>query len=392
MDNNIDLRATADALQDWRAAEQSAAVARRGKVAAEVAMSAAEQAVEAAEATAQAAKAALAAATLAEESASKTAAAAKAVALAAEVDSVDADSAAELADADERLAHLKYKDAVDRAKSRNARGSTTVAAARLPQPPRRPPRGATSPRRTVLEARMGRNSVATSRCHGRWRDLRASHYRSDAGNADVTRRRVPIRIGTSGFLYEHWRGRLYEPADRGRELERYARAFDTVELNVTFYRMPSSATFRSWASRVPPEFVFAVKASRYLTHIRRLRDPQDAVMLLLERAQELGPHLGPILLQLPPDLPIDLDALDAALDAFPRSIRVAVEPRHPSWFAPRCRPSWSDTLPPFASLTGAGPSLPYGGLRDGPMCDCTRVAVRRAPATAAAHSTDGLTA
>ncbi len=143
---------------------------------------------------------------------------------------------------------------------------------------------------------------------------------------------MPIRIGTSGFLYEHWRGRLYDASDRGRELETYARAFDTVELNVTFYRMPSSATFRSWASRVPAEFVFAVKASRYLTHVRRLREPDAAVAYLLERATELGPHLGPILLQLPPDLPADLDALAATLDAFPPSIQVAVEPRHSSWF------------------------------------------------------------
>ena len=145
---------------------------------------------------------------------------------------------------------------------------------------------------------------------------------------------MPIKIGTSGFLYDHWRGRLYDPSDRGQELEAYARSFDTVELNVTFYRMPGSATFRSWASRVPPGFVFAVKASRYLTHVRRLRDPQDAVELLLERANELGTHLGPILLQLPPDLPVDLDAMDATLTAFPRSIQVAVEPRHPSWFTP----------------------------------------------------------
>jgi uncharacterized protein YecE (DUF72 family) len=149
----------------------------------------------------------------------------------------------------------------------------------------------------------------------------------------VTKGEMPIRIGTSGFLYEHWRGRLYDPPDRGQELETYAGAFETVELNVTFYRMPSSATFRSWASRVPPGFVFAVKASRYLTHIKRLRDPADSVAFLLERALELGPHLGPILLQLPPDLPADLSALEATLDAFPRSIRVAVEPRHASWFS-----------------------------------------------------------
>ena len=142
-----------------------------------------------------------------------------------------------------------------------------------------------------------------------------------------------IRIGTSGFLYEHWRGRFYPPSARGTELEHYAERFDTVELNVTFYRLPSSATFRAWAARVPDGFVYAVKASRYLTHVRRLRDPRGSVDLLMERAGELGPHLGPVLLQLPPDLPADLEHLAETLEAFPRSVRVAVEPRHESWFS-----------------------------------------------------------
>jgi uncharacterized protein YecE (DUF72 family) len=96
--------------------------------------------------------------------------------------------------------------------------------------------------------------------------------------------------------------------------------------------MPSSATFRGWAARVPPGFVFAVKASRYLTHIRRLREPKEPVAFLMERAGELGSHLGPILLQLPPDMPADLDRLAATLEAFPRSVRIAFEPRHASWF------------------------------------------------------------
>jgi len=115
-------------------------------------------------------------------------------------------------------------------------------------------------------------------------------------------------------------------------LEYIAARFDTVELNVTFYRMPSSATFRAWAARVPDGFVFAVKASRYLTHVRRLREPKEPVAFLMERAGELGSHLGPILLQLPPDMPIDLDRLAATLEAFPRSVRVAFEPRHSSWY------------------------------------------------------------
>jgi uncharacterized protein YecE (DUF72 family) len=143
---------------------------------------------------------------------------------------------------------------------------------------------------------------------------------------------MTFRIGTSGFIYDHWRDRFYPSSARGSELELYARTFDTVELNVTFYRMPPSSTFRSWATRVPDDFVFAVKASRYLTHVRRLKQPRDSVALLVDRSRELGSHLGPILIQLPPDLELDLAALEETLDAFPRELRLAVEPRHASWF------------------------------------------------------------
>jgi uncharacterized protein YecE (DUF72 family) len=148
---------------------------------------------------------------------------------------------------------------------------------------------------------------------------------------------MAVRIGCSGFIYEHWRGRYYPPSARGEELEHYARSFDTVELNVTFYRMPSAATFRSWARRVPDDFVFAVKASRFLTHVKRLRDPVPSVDYMVERFSELGRHLGPVLVQLPPDLPLDLDGLVETLDAFPRGWRLAVEPRHASWFVDEVR-------------------------------------------------------
>ena len=108
--------------------------------------------------------------------------------------------------------------------------------------------------------------------------------------------------------------------------------FCTVELNVTFYRMPGASTFQRWADLAPDGFTFAVKASRFLTHVRRLRDPIEPVRFLTERAALLGSHLGPVLLQLPPDMEVDLDLLEATLDAFPRGFRVAVEPRHSSWF------------------------------------------------------------
>ena len=153
---------------------------------------------------------------------------------------------------------------------------------------------------------------------------------------------MTVRIGTSGFLYEHWRGNFYPAASRGAELEYYATRFDLVELNVTFYRMPSRATFQAWANRVPDGFTFAVKASRYLTHIRRLKDPGEPVAFLLERIRELGPHLGPVLVQLPPDMPVDLDGMARTLDAFPPAIRVAVEPRNASWFCEPFRRLLSD--------------------------------------------------
>ena len=116
---------------------------------------------------------------------------------------------------------------------------------------------------------------------------------------------MAIRIGTSGFIYEHWRRRFYPPSARGSELELYARAFDTVELNVTFYRMPPSSTFRSWAARVPEGFLFAVKASRYLTHVRRLQGagrpsssssngPASSVALSADpHPAAAGPRAGP---------------------------------------------------------------------------------------------------
>ena len=169
---------------------------------------------------------------------------------------------------------------------------------------------------------------------------------------------MAIRIGTSGFIYEHWRRRFYPPSARGSELELYARTFDTVELNVTFYRMPPSSTFRSWAARVPEGFLFAVKASRYLTHVRRLREPRPSVELLVERASELGSHLGPILIQLPPDLELDLAALEATLDAFPAPIRLAVEPRHSSWFIEEVRHALVDRNVALCMADRRGPITP----------------------------------
>ena len=158
---------------------------------------------------------------------------------------------------------------------------------------------------------------------------------------------MPVYVGTSGWQYRDWRGLLYPPGlGQIRWLEHYAEHFATVENNGSFYRLPARGTFAGWQDRTPDGFVMAVKASRYLTHIRRLRDPGEPVERLMNAATALGRRLGPVLLQLPPTLPADLGALDACLTAFAQArlvpdggtghaghpVRVAVEFRHDSWW------------------------------------------------------------
>jgi uncharacterized protein YecE (DUF72 family) len=144
---------------------------------------------------------------------------------------------------------------------------------------------------------------------------------------------MALHVGTSGWQYRDWRGAFY-PADlpQSRWLEHYAARFATVEVNNTFYRLPERSTFEEWAKRTPDDFVLAMKASRYLTHIRRLRDPAEPVGRMLDRAQGLAVKLGPVLVQLPPNLPGDATRLKETLARFPRRVRVAFEPRHSSWF------------------------------------------------------------
>lgn len=144
---------------------------------------------------------------------------------------------------------------------------------------------------------------------------------------------MPVNVGTSGWQYRDWRGVLY-PAGlaQSRWFDRYTRAFATVENNSAFYRLPSHETFASWHARMPADFTMAVKASRFLTHIRRLRDAEEPVRRLLAAAAGLGDKLGPILLQLPPTLRADPERLEACLTLFPATLRVAVEPRHETWW------------------------------------------------------------
>jgi len=145
-------------------------------------------------------------------------------------------------------------------------------------------------------------------------------------------------VGTSGWQYKDWRGAFYPAGCPTRLwLEEYAAHFPTVEINNAFYRLPSRENFEAWRERVPTDFVVAVKASRYLTHIKRLKDPEEPVHRLMTHAEGLGARLGPVLLQLPPTLKADAALLDACLACFPPGTRVAVEPRHESWWTPEIR-------------------------------------------------------
>ena len=144
---------------------------------------------------------------------------------------------------------------------------------------------------------------------------------------------MTLYIGTSGWQYAHWRERFYPKGlPQKRWLEHYAGFFGTVESNNAFYRLPERSVFESWAERTPDDFLWTVKVSRYLTHIKRLRDPQEPVERFLEHSSGLGAKRGPVLLQLPPTLRADLDALDETLRCFGGRARVAVEFRHDSWF------------------------------------------------------------
>lgn len=141
-------------------------------------------------------------------------------------------------------------------------------------------------------------------------------------------------MGTSGYAYPHWVGVLYpEDLPQSRWFERYVQMFNAVELNVTFYRLPAAKTFEGWAHRAPAEFAFVVKGSRYLTHVRRLREPREPVRVLMDTCRPLGERLRCILWQLPPRFRQDPFRLREFLQALPRTVRHAFEFRDPSWFS-----------------------------------------------------------
>jgi uncharacterized protein YecE (DUF72 family) len=143
-------------------------------------------------------------------------------------------------------------------------------------------------------------------------------------------------VGTSGWSYNHWRGPFYPPGlPTSKWLTHYYAEFPTVEINASFYRLPQEKTFRNWGEAVPEGFRFAVKASRYISHIKRLKECEEPIETFLGRARHLGEALGPVLYQLPPNFhckPENVDRLAEFMSLLPRDVRHVFEFRHDSWF------------------------------------------------------------
>jgi uncharacterized protein YecE (DUF72 family) len=196
-----------------------------------------------------------------------------------------------------------------------------------------------------------------------------------------------IRIGTSGWLYRPWRGPFYPPKlAQARWLEHYASRFDTAEINGTFYRLPTQATVARWREATPPGFLFSWKASRFITHMKRLRDPEDSLHRIFAPMEALGSKLGPALFQLPPQMRPDLARLTDFLALLPPERRHVIEFRDPAWYADpvfaklaehqvalcvsdhhHAPAPWIATAP-FAYVRGHGPGGRYvGAYSDGTL-------------------------
>ena len=189
-----------------------------------------------------------------------------------------------------------------------------------------------------------------------------------------------IRIGTSGWAYKDWNGPFYPEEVKARDRLAYiARRFSTLEINASFYRMPTDKAVAAWREQTPEDFVFAWKASRYITHNKKLTDPTDSLAYMFQQTKGLGDKLGPILFQLPPNLRRNDQRLADFLKALPRRGRFAFEFRHPGWYDPTVfdllrdhgvgfcisdhhdAPAPFETTADFVYLRGHGPGGRYHG-------------------------------
>ncbi|PYQ50069.1 MAG: DUF72 domain-containing protein [Acidobacteria bacterium] len=174
-----------------------------------------------------------------------------------------------------------------------------------------------------------------------------------------------VLVGTSGYSYKEWKGRFYPEKMKEAEMLRYyAERFPTVEVNNTFYRMPSAGLLRRWAEQTGEAFVFVLKAPQRITHVKRLGDVGGDVAFFLEAAGALGPKLGPLLFQLPPFMKKDVGRLRALLDLLPSGARAAIEFRHGSWFDDEVRDA----------LRGKGAALCLADTDEEPLAEVTATA------------------
>jgi uncharacterized protein YecE (DUF72 family) len=173
---------------------------------------------------------------------------------------------------------------------------------------------------------MNKRIAPPSRWREKNRTTRQHHRGGDGPGA--------IRIGTSGWIYKHWRKQFYPKDLPPRQwFAYYAQHYDTVEINNTFYRLPSESAFDAWRQQAPAGFVYAVKASRFLTHMKKLNEPEEPIERILGRARRLGPTLGPVLYQLPRGWKCKLDRLAHFFAALPRDIQHVMEYRGPEWLS-----------------------------------------------------------
>jgi uncharacterized protein YecE (DUF72 family) len=190
----------------------------------------------------------------------------------------------------------------------------------------------------------------------------------------------PARVGTSGWHYASWRGPFYPDTTKPKDfLSFYQTRFSTTELNNPFYRLPTAAAVECWRDTTPEDFLFAWKASRFITHMIKLKNAENALQIMFDRAEILGPKLGPILFQLPPSLKVDRERLANFLTLLPLAHRYTFEFRHPSWYeAPildllrehdcslclsdhAAAPSPWEATASFVYIRGHGPSGRYWG-------------------------------
>lgn len=190
-----------------------------------------------------------------------------------------------------------------------------------------------------------------------------------------------VRIGCSGWSYKHWRGGGFYPKGlpHKQEFAYYASIFDTAEINGSFYRLPSEAAVQGWAEKAPDGFLFSWKASRFITHNKKLNDCADSIELVFGSMAPLGEHFGPVLFQLPPNLHFKPERLASFLGLLPPDRRCTFEFRHPSWYVPETfellekagaalcisdhhdAPSPWEATAPFVYIRGHGPGGRYYG-------------------------------